>query len=466
MTLWSGRFSASMAQSLWELSESYSFDHVLYAYDLRGSRAHVAGLVAAGLLDEADAARLVAALDEVEAEFDRGAFARSSQDEDVHMAIERRVTELCGDVGARLHTGRSRNDQVATTLRLYSRDAAGAVARAALDLVAALREFADRTPDAVLPGYTHLQRAQPILLSHHASAHAWALLRDVDRLMDARDRLDVSPLGAGALAGTSLAIDPAVAAAELGFAGVFANSMDAVSDRDFVAELLFDLALLGVHLSRLGEELVLWTTAEFGFARLGEEFTTGSSMLPQKRNSDVAELARGKSGRLIGHLAGLLATLKGLPLAYNRDLQEDKEPLFDAVSQSLLVLRALAGAYRSLEFDAVAARAAADDESLVAIDVAEALVAAGTPFRQAHERVGAWVAEAAAGGRSLSSVVERDEPGLAGLFAPGASVAARRSPGGAGPIAAPAQRSRLESALGAAAERVGTGADDEVGGIC
>ncbi|MDE3065100.1 MAG: argininosuccinate lyase, partial [Acidobacteriota bacterium] len=447
MTLWSGRFTASMSQALWELSESYPFDHVLYHHDIMGSKAHVEGLAAAGLVTDAERTALLAALDEIESEFDRGVFVRGAGDEDVHMAIERRATELAGETGAKLHTARSRNDQVATTLRLFTRDAVAEAAAAIVSLIGALVELGDRQPAAHLPGYTHLQRAQPVLLSHHLQAHAWALLRDVDRLLDARDRLNLSPLGAGALAGTSLPIRPDVTAELLGFTGTVANSLDAVSDRDFVAEVLFDLALLGVHLSRMGEELVLWTSAEFAFATLGDQFTTGSSMLPQKKNSDVAELARGKSGRLVGNLTALLVTLKGLPLSYNRDLQEDKEPLLDSLSQVGLILPALAGAYRSLEFRADVAERAAADEFLVAIDVAERMVEGGTPFRQAHERVGGWVAEALAGGLPFSQVVagHDDEGRYAGLFEPGAALERRRSPGASGPLAAAAQRERLDA---------------------
>jgi len=456
MTLWSGRFRSSMDSSLWALSESYSFDHVLYAHDIMGSRAHVRGLVVAGLLDEVQGDQLIDALDEIEAEFDRGTFVRTPEDEDVHMAIERRATEIAGDLGARLHTARSRNDQVATTLRLFSRDALTQVASGCLELVATLTEVGERYREAVLPGYTHLQRAQPVLLSHHLNAHAWSLLRDVDRLLDARRRLNVSPLGAGALAGTSLAIDPAVPADILGFDHPFENSMDAVSDRDFVAESLFDVALVGIHLSRMGEELVLWTSSEFHFATLGDDFTTGSSMLPQKKNSDVAELTRGKSGRLVGNLTSLLVTLKGLPLSYNRDLQEDKEPLFDSIHQVLLMLNAMRGAYRSMEFDVDVARAAAGDQFLVAIDIAERLVEEGVPFRQAHEQVGRLVGTATATGRSLADVVG-DEPStsrFAELFDEGAALGRRRSPGGAGPLAAPGQATRLREAFDASVARL------------
>jgi argininosuccinate lyase len=404
MTLWSGRFSAPMDTTLWELSESYSFDHVLYAHDIKGSQAHVRGLTAAGLLSDEEAGVLLDALDQVLAEFESETFTQSS-DEDLHTAIERRVTELAGAVGEKLHTARSRNDQVATTLRLYVRAALFRTATAVLDLMQTLDQLADRYANAVLPGYTHMQRAQPVLLSHHLRAHAWALARDVDRLLDCVVRLNVSPLGAGALAGTSLAVDPSFTAAALGFDRPFANSLDAVSDRDFVAETLFDIALLGIHCSRMGEELVLWTTAEFNFASLDEPFTTGSSMLPHKRNSDVAELARAKTGRLVGNLTSLLVTLKGLPLAYNRDLQEDKEPLFDSVRQILLVLPALAGAYGSLTFHEEVARAAASDPLTGAIDLAEWLVERGTPFRAAHARVGALVAESVRSGRSLTCVL-------------------------------------------------------------
>jgi argininosuccinate lyase len=430
-----------MDETLWDLSESYSFDHVLFAHDITGSEAHVRGLLAAGLLNEREATTLLATLEEIRGEFEHGSFIRADTDEDIHMAIERRATELAGDVGAKLHTARSRNDQVATTLRLFTRDALSEVARAAVELVETLVRMGESSPDARLPGYTHLQRAQPVLLSHHLNAHAFALLRDVDRLLDARERLNVSPLGAGAIAGTSLPIEPALTASLLGFDAPFANSMDAVSDRDFVAESLFDVALLGVHLSRMGEELVLWTSAEFNFATLGDAFTTGSSMLPQKKNSDVAELARGKSGRLIGNLTGLLVMLKGLPLTYNRDLQEDKEPLFDSIRQVLLVLRALTGAYGSLEFRTDVAGAAADDELLVAIDIAEELVAEGVPFRQAHAHVGQLVGEAVGSKRSLREVVantpsfERFAP----LFESGTALARRRSPGASGPISSPAQ---------------------------
>ena len=456
MTLWSGRFSSPMDETLWNLSESYSFDHVLYEHDIRGSSAHVKGLAAVGLLSDEESSTLLSTLEQIRSEFESGSFVRAPGDEDVHMAIERRATELAGDVGAKLHTGRSRNDQVATTLRLFTRDALSEIARAGLFLVEILLEIGEKNEDAYLPGYTHLQRAQPVLLSHHLNAHAFALLRDVDRLLDARDRLNVSPLGAGALAGTSLALDPTIAADLLGFDATFANSMDAVSDRDFVAETLFDVALMGVHLSRIGEELVLWTSAEFNFASLGDDFTTGSSMLPQKKNSDVAELARAKSGRLVGNLTGLLVVLKGLPLSYNRDLQEDKEPLFDSVRQILLVLRALSGAFRSMTFNDDVAKSAADDQFLVAIDLAEELVAEGLPFRQAHEKVGKLVAKSVAQKRPLRDVVAATPTyqRFDHLFDEGEALVRRRSPGASGPGPRRDQAQRLRQSADEARQRL------------
>src|SRR5687767_14024138 len=350
-TLWHGRFEGGPDEALMAFTVSLPFDRRLWRDDINGSRAHVRGLGRVSLLTDAEVDAVVVALDQVEHEIGAGSFVFLDSDEDIHTAVERRVTELAGAAGAKLHTARSRNDQVATDLRLWCKRELVEVARAIHGLQTVLLERAVAAGDTYLPGYTHLQRAQPVLLTHHLLAHGWAFARDVDRLLATVRRLDVSPLGAGALAGTSLPIDPSATAAELGFGRAFDNSLDAVSDRDFVAEALFDLALVGVHLSRIGEEWVLWTSEEFGFAVLDDAFATGSSMLPQKKNADIAELARGKAGRLIGNLTGLLTTLKGLPLAYNRDLQEDKEGLFDSVDQVSLAMAALAGMIATATFN-------------------------------------------------------------------------------------------------------------------
>ena len=456
-TLWHGRFEGGPAEALQALNDSLPFDRRMFREDIAGSRAHVRMLSRVGLMSEVDSEAVLAALDAVEAEMADGSFAFAVGDEDIHTAVERRVTELAGDAGARLHTGRSRNDQVATDLRLWVLRELGDLACLVTTFQGTLAARADEAADAYLPGYTHLQRAQPVLLAHHLLAHGWALARDVDRLLDARDRADVSPLGAGALAGSSLPLDPDSVAADLGFAARFENSMDAVGDRDFVAESLFALALLGVHLSRIGEELVLWSSEEFGFVDLDDAFSTGSSMLPQKKNPDVAELARGKAGRLIGHLTGLLATLKGLPMAYNKDLQEDKEPLFDAFDTVRLTLAALDGMVSTLAFRTDRMADAADSPYAAAIDLAEYLVAAGTPFRDAHAVVGALVRAALAGEGSLVDLVSADErlgPEAAALLAPGAPVRRRTTPGGAGPGPVAVQRGRFVNRLAAQTKRI------------
>lgn len=448
--LWHGRFGSGPAAALMAYTESLSFDQQLWADDIAGSRAHVQMLGATGILSGADVDAIVSALDQVHDEFVNGTFAFVETDEDIHTAIERRVTQIAGEAGGRLHTGRSRNDQVATALRLWCKREVSVVAQLVLELVDVLHQRADDadqvSPPVSLPGYTHLQRAQPVLLSHHLRAHGWALLRDVDRLTDALTRLDVSPLGAGALAGTSLPIDPFHSAKTLGFSETFANSLDAVSDRDFVAEVLFAVALLGVHLSRIGEEWVLWTSEEFGFATLDDGYATGSSMLPQKKNADIAELARGKAGRLIGNLTGLLTTLKGLPLAYNRDLQEDKEPLFDSVAQVQRALIAIAGMISTATFNTDVMQAAANQQVMGATDIAEWLVRGGRPFREAHAIVGTVVRESLSTGMPLSEIVAK-HPDLgadaAALLSPGVSVSMRLSPGAAGPEATVAQRTRF-----------------------
>ena len=449
-TLWHGRFEGGPAAELMAYTASLPFDRLLWRDDIACSTSHVRGLARVGILTDAEATSILAALDSVSAEMEAGAFVFVESDEDIHTAIERRVTEICGPAGAKLHTGRSRNDQSVTGLRLWCRREMREVGRRIIGLQRVLLDRATEAGDAYLPGYTHVQRAQPVLLAHHLMAHCWALGRDVDRIADALARMDVSPLGAGALAGTSLPIDPEFTAHDLGFASAFDNSLDAVSDRDFVAESLFALSLVAVHLSRLGEEFVLWTSEEFGFATLADGYATGSSMLPQKKNADIAELARGKAGRVIGDLTGLLATLKGLPLSYNRDLQEDKEPLFDAVEQVALGLSAMSGMIATAEFRLDRMRAAADQQTMGATDLAEHLVRGGRPFREAHAVVGALVRRSLAGEGALVDLV-RAAPELgdeaAALLAPGAGVSLRSSRGGAGPRPVAEQRARLDAAV-------------------
>jgi argininosuccinate lyase len=457
-TLWHGRFKGAPAEAMLAYTASLPFDQRLAPEDIQGSRAHVRGLHRAGLLADDELVAVLAALDAAAMEMAAGDFEFAPADEDIHTAIERRVTELAGPAGAKLHTGRSRNDQVATALRLWTKQALTEVASDVLGLQDVLLARAKEVGHAYLPGYTHMQRAQPVLLAHHLAAHAWALSRDVDRLLDARRRLDVSPLGAGALAGTSLPLQPDHTARDLGFAQVFANSLDATSDRDFVAESLFAIAMIGVHLSRVGEEIVLWSSDELGFVELDDAYATGSSMLPHKKNPDIAELARGKSGRLIGNLTGLLATLKGLPLAYNRDLQEDKEPLFDSVDQIRLALVALTGLIETAMFDTDRMALAADSPSSVATDLAELLVLDGVPFREAHGIVGALVRESLGDGADLIDLAaahpklgQRVRP----LFAPGVAANRRTSPGGGGPEPVLVQLGLLRDRLAADRLRVG-----------
>jgi argininosuccinate lyase len=434
--LWHGRFGEKPADELLAFTSSLAFDRRLAGDDITGSRAHVTMLARVGLLTDEEADAVTTALDTVEKELADGTFVFAATDEDIHAAIERRVTEIAGSAGAKLHTGRSRNDQVALDLRLFVRREGRAAALAVHELQGVLVRRATEAGDTYLPGYTHLQRAQPVLLAHHLLAHFWAFARDLDRWRDALDRADVSPLGAGALAGSSLPLDPDDVARELGFARRFENSLDAVSDRDFVAEALFVAALTQSHLSRLGEEIVLWATEEFGFVRLADAYSTGSSMLPQKKNPDIAELARGGAGRVIGDLTGVLATLKGLPLAYNRDLQGDKEPLFDALDTCTGALRAVAGLVDSAEFVPEPMQSAADSAAMAATDLAELLVRQGVPFREAHQAVGALVRQSAERGIALEELVMTDPrlgPEALALLEPGEAVRRRTTPGGAGP---------------------------------
>ncbi len=435
-TLWHGRFEGGPADELLDFSVSLPYDRRLAGVDLVGTRAHVAMLAAVGIVSDEENAIIGAALDRVRRELDEGSFEFAATDEDIHTAVERRVTDLAGEAGAKIHTGRSRNDQIALDLRLWLRDDGRRVTAAIQALQSVLLERAREAGDVYLPGYTHLQRAQPVLLAHHLLAHFWALSRDVGRWRDLLRRADVSPLGAGALAGSGLPLDPQAVAESLGFAGRFENSLDAVSDRDFVAEALFAAALTQIHLSRLGEEIVLWTSEEFGFLHLDDAWSTGSSMLPQKKNPDVAELARGKAGRVIGDLTGFLATLKGLPLSYNRDLQEDKEPLFDALDTCTASCRALAGLIATATIDEDRMAAAADGSAAAATDLAEYLVRGGMPFREAHALVGSLVRQSLERRVPLSELVTTEprlgEKALA-LLGAGESVRMRTTPGGAGP---------------------------------
>ncbi len=383
--LWAGRLAGGLDPRVLAFSESLSYDQRLLPFDVRASQAHVRMLGRQGIIPVADAEAIAAALADVAVD------ARAS-DEDVHSLIERQLVARLGEVGKRVHAGRSRNDQVATAFRLWAKDAAEQLVGAVRDLQGVLAERAERDGDLLLPGFTHLQRAQPVTLGHHLLAHGWALERDVVRLRAAHACADTCPLGAGALAGSSLPLDPEGVARELGFARSYANSLDAVSDRDFALDLLYACTTTMVHLSRLGEELVLWTSQEWGWAELANDVATGSSMMPQKKNPDVGELVRGRAGTAIGRLTGLLAVAKGLPLTYNRDLQEDKEGVFAQVDATAGALGVLAVAYASLQFRAEPMDAAADDGLTVATDVAERLVREGVPFREAHERVAGAIA--------------------------------------------------------------------------
>ena len=439
--LWGGRFIGGPAEALARLSVSVQFDWRLAPYDLAASRAHARVLAGAGLLDTDELGRTLAALDDLEAACASGEFRPTIEDEDVHTALERGLLERLGTLGGKLRAGRSRNDQVATDLRLYLRDHARGVAARLLELADALVDQAERHVDTPAPGLTHLQHAQPVTFGHHLLAHVQALLRDLDRVRDWDARAAISPLGAGALAGSSLPLDPVRVAHELGFTAPAANSMDAVADRDFAAEFLFVAALAGVHLSRLGEEVVLWTSQEFGWVELDDAFATGSSIMPQKKNADIAELARGKAGRLIGGLVTLLTMLKGLPLTYDRDMQEDKEPVFDAVDTLELVLPALAGMISTMTVRVDRLVAAAPAGHTLATEVAEWLVRRGVPFREAHEVTGALVALCLARDCALDEVSDADlaavsdhlTPDVRSVLSVRGALEARVTPGSTGP---------------------------------
>ena len=390
--LWGGRFASGPSPALAALSKSTQFDWILAPYDIRGSRAHAAALAAAGYLTDAELQEMRAALDELATRVADGRAVPADDDEDVHSALERLLIEITGvQLGGKLRAGRSRNDQIATLVRLYLLDHAAAIRSMLLDLLDAIADQAAAHPDAILPGRTHLQHAQPVLLAHQLAAHAWPIVRDLERLRDWAARASHSPYGGGALAGSSLGLDPRLVARELGLGDPLENSIDGTAARDVVAEFAFITAQIGIDLSRFSEEIILWNTKEFGFVRLHDGYSTGSSIMPQKKNPDIAELARGKSGRLIGNLTGLLATLKGLPLAYNRDLQEDKEPVFDSIAQLEVLLPAFTGMVATLTFDTARMAELAPQGFSLATDVAEWLVKQGVIFRDAHEISGELV---------------------------------------------------------------------------
>ncbi len=432
MTLWGGRFSEGPDDVLWRFTVDRSDERLLLA-DIIGSVAHVTMLGEVGLLQPAEVEKIQDALDKIAREAERGKFVFKPADEDVHAAVERRLGELIGPLAGKLHTGRSRNDQVATDLRLYLHSAVGERIDQLLGLIETLIAVAERVGDAVIPGYTHLQQAQAVPLAHHILAYAWMATRDVERLDCAAGRLEVSPLGAGALGGSSLPLAPEVSAAALGIGDVFSNSIDAVADRDFVAEHVFCCTQAMAHLSRLAEELILWSSTEFGWVTFPDALTTGSSMLPHKKNPDIAELVRGRAATVIGDLTAILALQKGLPLAYNRDLQEDKRIVFHADDTLAGALEAVTALLAGAEF-----HPPAPSSWVTAIDLAEALVLRGVPFRQAHQAVGGLVAGLVAEGRTLAGVTAQDlvaahprfQPEDAGLTDPAASVARRVTPGG------------------------------------
>ncbi len=455
--LWGGRFAGGPAEAMFALSKSTQFDWRLARHDLAGSRAHARALNRAGLLTDPELAAMLAGIDALEADVVAGRFLPAATDEDVHGALERGLIERVGsELGGRLRAGRSRNDQIATLIRLYLRDANQVLAADLTALAGALADQAEAHLGAVMPGRTHLQHAQPVLLSHHLLAHAWPLVRDLQRLRDLDARLALSPYGSAALAGTSLGLDPEAVAADLGFAGSVPNSIDGTAARDLAAEQAYVLAQVAVDVSRLAEDVVLWCTHEFGFARLDDAWSTGSSIMPQKKNPDVAELARGKAGRLIGNLAGLLATLKGLPLAYNRDLQEDKEPVFDGLDQLAVLLPAVTGMVATLTFDTARMAELAPQGFSLATDLADWLVRRRVPFAIAHEVAGAAVKSCEAQGiglgdltpDQLASISPDLTPEVLDVLTVEGSVAARAGRGGTAPVAVKAQLDELRAALG------------------
>ncbi|QZY51221.1 argininosuccinate lyase [Leucobacter tenebrionis] len=450
--LWGGRFASGPSPALAALSKSTQFDWVLAQYDIRGSKAHASALAAAGYLSAQELEDMHAALDELSARVADGRAVPAEDDEDVHSALERLLIEITGvQLGGKLRAGRSRNDQIATLVRLYLLDHAAVIKGMLLDLLDAIAEQAGRHPEAILPGRTHLQHAQPVLLAHQLAAHAWPIVRDLERLRDWSRRASSSPYGGGALAGSSLGLDPRLVARELGLGDPLENSIDGTAARDVVAEFAFICAQIGIDLSRLSEEIIIWNTKEFGFVRLHDGYSTGSSIMPQKKNPDIAELARGKSGRLIGNITGLLATLKGLPLAYNRDLQEDKEPVFDSVQQLEVLLPAFTGMVATMSFDTARMAELAPQGFSLATDVAEWLVKQGVIFRDAHEISGELVRYCEERGIELHepsddellSVSEHLTPGVRDVLTIEGSVNSRTGAGGTARVRVDEQLARL-----------------------
>jgi argininosuccinate lyase len=449
--MWGGRFSKSIDDKFAYLNNSFRFDWRLYDADIRGSIAYTKALARVDIITDNERDTLIDGLLQVKQEFDARTFEAKPSDEDIHTAVERRLGELVGAVAGKLHTGRSRNDQVATDARLFTLDAISIIQSLISNLQKSIIEKAEAHLDVIMPGYTHLQRAQPILFSHWLMSYFWMMQRDAERFADGAKRTAILPLGAGALAGNALGIDRKFLARELGFTGVSENSIDAVSDRDFIAEFLFDAALLSVHLSRLGEDLVLYSSAEFGFITMDDAYATGSSLMPQKKNPDAMELARGKAGRLIGNLMSLLTVLKGLPSSYDKDLQEDKEPLFDTVDTLDALLPVVAGVIRTMRVNESKMRAALD-EAMLATDLADYLVRKGVPFRDAHRQVGKVVKLAESHGVALSKLSVDEYRKIAPEFGADVkeifdfakSVAAQDVIGGAAPSAVREQIARAK----------------------
>jgi argininosuccinate lyase len=458
-TLWHGRYEQQAAESLRKLNDSFPFDKRLYQFDAKGSAAYAVALAKAGVLTDEESQAIVQGLEQVVAEFEAGTFLTAPGDEDIHTAAERRLGEIVGAAAGKLHTGRSRNDQIATDIRMWQADAILRLKLHLLALQRALLAQAGQHIDTLMPGYTHLRAAQPITAAHWLLSYLWMLTRDVKRLDACREATLVSPLGSGALAGTPYPIDRQSLAESMGFLAITANSLDGVSDRDFIVELLSAAALLMVHLSRFAEDVILYSSPQFGFVALDERFTTGSSLMPQKQNPDVLELARGKAGRVAGHLAGLLNTLKGIPSTYNKDLQEDKEPLFDTVDTLETLLPALTGVVDTMSFDSKRMQAALD-EGMLATDVADYLVRKGVPFREAHGIVGKLVRRSLDVDQPLSKLPLEDyravnpvfDQDVYGIFDFAASVARRSAPGGTAPEAVKLQIQQAESWLDAATE--------------